>query len=88
METNTKLAIPNYSLVGFVSGGGNQLVSLMHLGFRGIPPLGLAHDGLVISFVFWGLFFLVQGLWRQPSDLECEICFGFFVPTKASFFES
>ena len=63
-------------------------MSLMHLSFHGIPPLGLAHDGLVISFIFSGLFFLVQGLWRQPSDLECEIFFGVFVPTKASFFES
>ena len=27
---------------------------LMHLGFRGSLPLGLAHDGLCISFVIWG----------------------------------
>ena len=87
METNTKSTAPNYRLVVFVFGGGNQLVPLMHLGFCGIPPLGLAHDGLVISFVFWGLFFSVQGLWRWPSDLECEICFGVFVPTKDSLFE-
>ena len=43
---NTKLMLPNYSLVGFGSGGGNQLLPLMHLGFYDILPLGLAHSGL------------------------------------------
>ena len=52
IQTNTKSTLPNYSLVGFGFGGGNQLVPLMHLGFCGSPPLGLAHDGLVISLSF------------------------------------
>ena len=34
---------------------GNQMVPLMHLGFRGTPNLRLAHDSLVISLVNWGL---------------------------------
>ena len=53
-ETITKSMLPNYSIVGFGFGGVNQLVSLMHLGFHGIPPLGLAHDGLVNLLVIWG----------------------------------
>ena len=52
MEAHTNSTLWNYSIVGFGFGGGKQLVPLMHLGFHGIPPLGLAHDGLVISFVF------------------------------------
>ena len=63
VETNIISTLPNYSIVGFGFGDGNQLVPLMHLSFHGIPPLGLAHDGLVISFVIWGLFFSAQGLW-------------------------
>ena len=55
METNTKSTLPNYSIVGFGFGDGNQLVPLMHLGFRGSPHLGLAHDGFVTSLVIWGL---------------------------------
>ena len=58
METNTKSTLPNYSIVGFGFGDGNQLVPLMHLSFCGIPPLGLVHDGLVISFAIWGLYYL------------------------------
>ena len=53
-ETITKSTFPNYSIVGFGFGGGNQLVPLIHLGFHGILPLGLAYDGLGISFVIWG----------------------------------
>ena len=48
----TNLMLPNYSLVGFGFGGGNQLVPLIHLGFCAIPPLVLAHDALVISLSF------------------------------------
>ena len=55
MEINTNSTLPNYSIVGFHFGGGNQLVPLMHLGFRGRPPLVLAHDGLFISLSF-GVF--------------------------------
>ena len=58
METNTNSMLPNYGIVSFVFGGGNQLVPLMHLGFHGIHPLGLAQDGLVISFSIWGLCWL------------------------------
>ena len=53
METNTKSTLPNYSIVGFGFGDGNKLVTLMHVGFHGILPLGLAHDGLVFSLSFW-----------------------------------
>ena len=53
-ETITKSTFPNYSIVGFRFGGGNQLVPLMHLGFRGSLPLGLANNGLGILFVIWG----------------------------------
>ena len=52
MEINTNSTLPNYSIVGFGFGCGNQLVPLIHLGFCGSPPLGLAHDGLVISLSF------------------------------------
>ena len=52
VETNIISTLPNYGIVGFVFGGGNQLVPLMQLGFRGIPPLGLDHNGLVISLSF------------------------------------
>ena len=61
METNTNSMLPNYGIVGFGFGGGNQLVPLMHLGFHGSPPLGLAHDGLVISFSIWVLSWLYTG---------------------------
>ena len=44
----TNSMLPNHSIVGFGFDGGNQLVPLMHLGFRGRPPLGFAHDSLVI----------------------------------------
>ena len=53
-ETIKKSTFPKYSIVGFGFNGGNQLVPLMCLGFHGILPLGLAHDGLCISFVIWG----------------------------------
>ena len=58
METNTKSELPNYGIVGFGFSDGNQLVPLMYLGFCGSSPLGLAHDGLVISFAIWGLSWL------------------------------
>ena len=32
---------------------GNEMVPLMHLGFRGIPNLCLTHDGFAISLVIW-----------------------------------
>ena len=57
-ETITKSTLPNYTIVGFGFGGGNQLVPLMHLGFHGSLPLGLAHDGLCISFFNWGFTWL------------------------------
>ena len=56
---DTKSTLPNYSLVGFGFGGGNQLVPLMHLSFHGIPPLRLDDDDLVISFVIWGTLYWV-----------------------------
>ena len=52
-EDYTKSMLPNYSLVGFHFGGGNQLVPLMHLGFHGILPLDLAHNDLGILFFIW-----------------------------------
>ena len=55
METNIISTLPNYGIVGFGFGGGNQLVPLMHLGFCGILPLGLDHDRLVNSFAIWVL---------------------------------
>ena len=35
-----------------------HMFPLIHLGFCGSPHLGLAHDGLVISLVDWGLSWL------------------------------
>ena len=66
--------------MGFVFGGGNQLVPLMHRDFCGIPPLGLAHDGLVISFVICSSECMGYGgnlqTWKVSFALEflaCEI---------------
>ena len=61
MEINTNSTLPNYSIVGFHFGGGNQLVPLMHLGFHGRPPLVLAHDGLFILLSFGVFSWLYTG---------------------------
>ena len=53
-ETNVMEMIPNYSKVGFGLNSLYQLFPLMHLGFYGIPKVGLAHDGLVVSFCHLG----------------------------------
>ena len=57
-DTITKSMLPNYSILGFGFGGGNQLVPLMHLGFLWQPSLGLTQVGLGISFVIWGFSWL------------------------------
>ena len=82
METNTNLSLPNYGIVGFGFGGADQLVPLMHLGFHGSPPLGLAHDGLVNLFVIWGFSCLcteVNGGDLQTMKVSLTWVFSFLL---------
>ena len=75
-----KSTLPNYSLIGFGFGGGNQLVPLMHLGFHGSQDLGLDHDGLDISFFILGFSWLYTEV--NGGDLhghEGKGSFGFKV---------
>ena len=54
METHFIATLHNYGKVGFWFDIGNELVPLMHLGFRGSPNFFLAHVGLVFSFCHLG----------------------------------
>ena len=78
----TNLTLPNYSIVGFGFGGGNQLVPLIHLGFCAIPPLVLAHDALVISLSF-GVFSSKNRGYGDGLQMEGEICFRVLLHIKS-----
>ena len=65
IETYVKAIVSNYNKVGFGFDIENQLVPLMHLGLRGSPKLGLAHDGLVISFWLFGVW-----SWLCTADMD------------------
>ena len=89
METNIISKLPNYGKVVFGLGGGNQLVPLMHIGFRGNRNLGLAHDGFFISLVIWGLV-LALNRRENGGDLYTQkVSFTLdFMPTFLFSFEA